>query len=181
MKTYSSIPGKSTCNHNFEGHRCTFPIVDNCCYISGSLQDASSALGLEKIKPKYTSYPTSLQLSVVTQRSFPRSFAWRHKKRAAQVTKGTLYHSRGKTGNSGWKLKSSFRNKSCDLRRCSFTTYFGLFQLIWIYPVASRSPFRVKLNSFMYMHKISTQMDCVNGTMVIILFMVNNVGTSPDS
>ena len=77
--------------------------------------------------------------------------------------------------------KSSFRNKSCDLRRCSFSTLFGLFQLIWIYLEASRSPLRVKLYSFMYMHKISTQMNCVNGTMVIFLFMVNNVGTIPDS
>ena len=55
------------------------------------------------------------------------------------------------------------------------------FQLIWIYLVASRSPFRVKFYSFMYMHKISTQMNFVNGTMVIFLFMVNNVGTSLDS
>ena len=59
----------------------------------------------------------------------------------------------GKSNGSRHSVWEASENMSCDLMRCSFSTIF----------FCNRSfPHRVKFYSFMFMHKISTRVVCVN-------------------
>ena len=76
------------------------------------------------------------------------------------------YHLRGKTGNSGSKIKWSrhslwkaSENMDCDLRRCNAPLFFCSADL----NIQARIFFHdVIFYSLMFMHKISTPVICVN-------------------
>ena len=74
----------------------------------------------------------------------------------------------GKSNGPHHFIWEASENMGCDLRRCDainlFFYPFQSVQLIWIYSVCSGLfTHHFKFNRYIFLHKISTQVVCVNG------------------